>query len=127
MAILLCRRICTATRGWTSRVASSDPHVLRAPCTVILETPALVMPGSKLRLKLPGSVSVPGLAVHTRPVSIQALPAWSRSAFCCCLRSLSAVMHSRAGEWRLRGVGLGLAAENLTPYTLDLLADGGAH
>jgi len=38
-----------ATRGWTSRVASSDPHVLRASWAVILGTLALVMRRSKLR------------------------------------------------------------------------------
>ena len=38
-----------ATRGWTSRIASSDPHVLRASWAVILGTLALVMRRSKLR------------------------------------------------------------------------------
>jgi len=30
-ATLLCRRICIATRGCTSRAAGSEPHVLRVP------------------------------------------------------------------------------------------------
>ncbi len=48
-----------ATRGWTSRAARSEPHVLRVPCTVILGTPALAMQRSKLRLKFLGSIGVP--------------------------------------------------------------------
>jgi hypothetical protein len=38
MAILLCRRICMATCGWTSRAASSDPQDLRVAWTVIRRT-----------------------------------------------------------------------------------------
>jgi hypothetical protein len=64
-----------------------EPHVFRAPCTVILETPALVMRRSKLRLKLRGSTGVPWRVVNSRPVSIQASPALSRSVSCSCLRS----------------------------------------
>ena len=36
-----------------------DPHVFRAPCTVILGTPARTMRRSKLRMKLRGSIGVP--------------------------------------------------------------------
>ena len=39
-----------ATRGCTSRAASSEPQVFRVPCTVIRGTPALMMQRSKLRL-----------------------------------------------------------------------------
>src|SRR5262249_48029171 len=42
-AILLCRRICIAKRGCTSSAASSEPHVLRVPCTVIVGTLAATM------------------------------------------------------------------------------------
>ena len=51
-----------ATRGCTSRAASSDPQVFRVPCTVILGTWALAMQRSKLRLKFRGSIggAVPG-------------------------------------------------------------------
>jgi hypothetical protein len=58
---LLCRRICIATRGCTSRAASRDPHVLRVPWTVILGTGALMMRRSKLRLKFLASSAVPWL------------------------------------------------------------------
>src|ERR1700728_1868802 len=63
MAILLCRRICIATRGWTSRAASSDPQDLRVPWTVIRRTLALLMRRSKLRVKLRGSIGVTGCPV----------------------------------------------------------------
>ncbi len=67
------------------------------PCTVIRGTLAATMHRSKLRLKLRGSIGVPYLVVKTRPVSIQASPAWSRSASCCFLRILSAATH-RSGS-----------------------------
>jgi len=38
-----------AIRGWTSSVASREPQVLRAPCTVIFGICARVMRRSKLR------------------------------------------------------------------------------
>lgn len=38
-----CRRMCAATRGWTLRAASGDPHDFRVPCMVILRTFALPM------------------------------------------------------------------------------------
>jgi hypothetical protein len=91
-----------ATRGWTSRVASREPQVLRAPCTVIFGTSARVMRRSKLRLKLRGSMGVPWRVVKTRPVPTQAPSALSQSVSCCCLRSLSAVMQVRQRERRLR-------------------------
>jgi hypothetical protein len=40
---LLCRRICIATRGCTSRAASKEPQVFRVPCTVITGTFAAAM------------------------------------------------------------------------------------
>src|SRR5689334_6966991 len=40
MAILLCRRICMATRGCTSSAASNEPHVFRVLCLMIMGTPA---------------------------------------------------------------------------------------
>ena len=69
-----------ATRGWTSSAASMDPHVFRAPCTVILGTPARVMRRSKLRLKLRGSIGVPCRVVNTRPVSTKAARQAARGA-----------------------------------------------
>src|SRR6185437_2683474 len=72
-AILLCRRICMATRGGTSSAASNEPHVRRAPCTVMAGTPASTMRRSKLRLKLRGSIGVPRRVVNTSPVSVQTI------------------------------------------------------
>jgi predicted nucleic acid-binding protein len=44
-AILLCRRICIATRGWLSRAASREPQVFRVPplsaMPVEYQTPAI--------------------------------------------------------------------------------------
>jgi hypothetical protein len=56
-----------ATRGCTSRAASSVAQVLRVPWTVIRGTRAAVMHRSKLRLKLRGSIGVPCLVVKIRP------------------------------------------------------------
>ena len=90
-----------ATRGWTSSAASMALHVFRAPCTVILGTPARVMRRSKLRVKLPGSIGVPCMVVNTRPVSVQALAAltaqfgtedWLR------VLALGVFLHGAAGD-----------------------------
>jgi hypothetical protein len=56
-----------ATRGCTSRAASSVAQVLRVPWTVIRGTRAAVMHRSKLRLKLRGSIGVPCLVVKIGP------------------------------------------------------------
>ena len=58
-AILLCRRICIATRGCTSSAARSEPHVFRVPSTVMTGTLAAAMHRAKLRLKFRGSIGVP--------------------------------------------------------------------
>jgi hypothetical protein len=57
--ILLCRRMRIATRGCTSRAASSVVQVLRVPWTVIRGTRAAMMHRSKLRLPLRGSIGHP--------------------------------------------------------------------
>ena len=113
-----------ATRGWTSRAASSDPQVFRAPCTVILGTFARVMRRSKLRLKLRGSIGVPWRVVNTRPVSIQASP----GALTVGVLLLPAELErgdAQVGKGKrgLGCLGLGLAAEELAADALDLLAD----
>jgi hypothetical protein len=41
MEILLCRRICIATQGYTSSSTSHDAHVLLVECTDTTGTPAL--------------------------------------------------------------------------------------
>jgi hypothetical protein len=86
-----------ATRGWTSRAASSDPQDLRVPWTVIRRTLASLMRRSKLRVNLRGSIGVPKRVVNTNPASVQRSPACSRAVSCCCLRSLRAVTH-RSGR-----------------------------
>jgi hypothetical protein len=64
-AILLYRRICTATRGCTSRAVGGEPQVFRMPCSVILGTRALVMQRSKLRgVKFLGSGTLPWRVVN---------------------------------------------------------------
>ena len=112
-----------ATRGWTSRAASSDPQDLRVPWTVIRRTVALLMRRSKLRVKLRGSIGVPKRVLNTRPVSAQRPPALSRSGSCCC-RELEG-RHAQIGEGKrgFRSLGLGGAAQESAADTLKLLAD----
>jgi hypothetical protein len=43
MEILLCRRICIATRGCTSSTTSNEAHVLRVECADTTGTPALLL------------------------------------------------------------------------------------
>lgn len=112
-----------ATRGCTSRAASSEPHVFRVPCTVILGTWAFTMHRSKLRLKFPGSTAVPCRVVSTgRCISMPGCPTPVGL-----LLGLAEPERSDApfGQRQrgLRGLGLDLAAEELVADSLDLLTD----
>ena len=64
IAILLCRRIRIATRGCTSKAASSEPQVRRVSYTRIRRTPALVHRKSKRRPTARGSIGRPVRVVH---------------------------------------------------------------
>jgi len=74
MAILLCRRIRIATRGCTSKAASSEPQVRRVSCTRMRRTPALAQRRSKRRLTARGSIARPERVVNTRPSEGQVPP-----------------------------------------------------
>ncbi len=57
MAILLCRRICMATRGCTSRAASREPQIRRVSWTRMRRTPALAHRRLKRQLTARGSIA----------------------------------------------------------------------
>jgi hypothetical protein len=63
-AIWLCRMICIATRGWTSRATSSEAHVRRVECAGIGRTPALAHRVLNSRWKLRGSTGSPLPRTH---------------------------------------------------------------
>jgi hypothetical protein len=67
-----------ATRGCTSRAASSEPQVFRVPCTVIRGTPALMMQRSKLD-------QVPG-----EPEHLSLAQTHDEDQYECCVQCLAA-------------------------------------
>jgi hypothetical protein len=69
-AIFLCRRISMGTRGWTSRVASSDQQVLRMPCKVILATLAFSTRRCLVRAVQPGADSGQDVQVDAAGVQL---------------------------------------------------------
>jgi hypothetical protein len=73
--ILLCRRICITTRGWTSSSTSKKAHVRRVECTDTTGTPALLACALNRRWKFRGSSGRPWRVLNTRSFSCQALPA----------------------------------------------------
>ena len=115
-----------ATRGCTSRAASSEPQVSRVPCTVISGTFAFAfaMQRLKLRLKLRGSIGVPWRVVNTGPVFDPAIPGTLQVGVLLLLAEFQdgdAQIDERQGC--LGGLGLDLAAMQLVADSLDLLSD----
>jgi hypothetical protein len=73
--MVLCRRICVATQGWTSSATSIEAQVRRVLCTGTTGSPALRALAWKYRWKFRGSTGIPYRVVTTMPVSCQAAPA----------------------------------------------------
>jgi hypothetical protein len=74
IAILLCRRIRIATRGCTSKAASSEPQVRRVSCTRIRRTPALAHRRSNRRPTARGSIGRPVRVVNPAGLTARARP-----------------------------------------------------
>ena len=113
-----------ATRGCTSSAASSEAQVLRVPCTVIRGTRAAVMHRSKLRLKV---ARLDRRAVPGGEDQAGVDPAISRTVTVSVLLLLADLERGDAQvRQRQRCLGclsLDLAADELVPDALELLAD----